>query len=151
MENNRPAYNRDEEHLKLLGIFHYVCAGMMMLFSLIFIFHAVIGLVMLINPQAFESPDGDMPPKAIGLLFAIMGTCPMIFGWTLGILTIVSGRMIQRKRRRTFSLVIAGINCLWMPFGTILGVFTIIVLLRESVIMLYQEKQDTDEAVGAGG
>jgi len=30
-----------------------------------------------------------------------------------------------------FSLVVAGLNCLQFPFGTVLGVFTFVVLLRE--------------------
>jgi hypothetical protein len=36
-----------------------------------------------------------------------------------------------------FSLVIAGLNCIQIPFGTALGVFTIIVLLRDSVREAY--------------
>jgi hypothetical protein len=32
-----------------------------------------------------------------------------------------------------FCLVMAGIQCIFMPFGTVLGVFTIIVLMRNSV------------------
>jgi hypothetical protein len=33
----------------------------------------------------------------------------------------------------------AGFACLFMPFGTLLGVFTIIVLQRDSVRRLYGE------------
>jgi hypothetical protein len=36
-----------------------------------------------------------------------------------------------------FSLVIAGVNCASFPLGTLLGVFTFIVLLRASVRSLY--------------
>jgi hypothetical protein len=35
-------------------------------------------------------------------------------------------------------MVIAGINCLSFPFGTALGIFTLIVLSRESVQALYK-------------
>ncbi len=31
----------------------------------------------------------------------------------------------------------AGVACMFMPFGTVLGVFTIIVLLRDSVKELF--------------
>ena len=34
-------------------------------------------------------------------------------------------------------MVIAGINCLHIPLGTLLGVFTLVVLGRESVRKLY--------------
>jgi Na+-driven multidrug efflux pump len=64
-------------------------------------------------------------------------------GWAFGILTIVSGRNIGQRRARTFSLVVAGINCLWVPLGTALGVCTLIVLMRESVNKLYTEADAT--------
>ncbi len=34
-------------------------------------------------------------------------------------------------------LVMAGIECLFMPFGTALGVFTIIVLIRDDVKTMF--------------
>ena len=37
-----------------------------------------------------------------------------------------------------YCLVMAGIECLFMPFGTVLGVFTIIVLMRESVKEMFK-------------
>jgi hypothetical protein len=37
---------QDEDHLKLLSIFHYVVGGLAGLFALLPIFHLVIGLVM---------------------------------------------------------------------------------------------------------
>jgi hypothetical protein len=36
-----------------------------------------------------------------------------------------------------FCLVMAGIACIFMPFGTALGVLTIIVLMRDSVRELF--------------
>jgi hypothetical protein len=51
----------------------------------------------------------------------------------------LSGRFIQRRVNRTFSIVVSGFLCLFFPFGTILGIFTLIVLTRESVIRLYAE------------
>jgi hypothetical protein len=36
-----------------------------------------------------------------------------------------------------FCLVMGGVECLFMPFGTVLGVFTIIVLMREPVKQLF--------------
>jgi hypothetical protein len=44
-------------------------------------------------------------------------------------LTFIAGRFIHRRVNRTFSIVIAGINCLHF-FGTALGIFTLIVLTR---------------------
>jgi hypothetical protein len=35
-------------------------------------------------------------------------------------------------------MIMAGVNCAWFPFGTVLGVFTFIVLLRTSVRAMYE-------------
>ena len=49
------------------------------------------------------------------------------------ILNVISGVCLRARKGRTFSLVVAGINCLHIPLGTVLGVFTIVVLVRDSV------------------
>lgn len=48
-----------------------------------------------------------------------------------------SGWLIRRRRARMFSLVVAALNCMGFPFATTLGVFTFVVLLRDSVVELY--------------
>ena len=50
----------------------------------------------------------------------------------------MSARYIKKRKNKTFSIVVAAINCLQMPFGTVLGVFTIIVLMRPSVQSSYE-------------
>ena len=48
--------------------------------------------------------------------------------WTLGALTAYAGRCIQKRCRKLFVYVMAALNCLFIPYGTLLGVFTFIVL-----------------------
>jgi hypothetical protein len=66
-----------------------------------------------------------------------MGSLFILGGWTLAILMIVAGRKLARRASRLFCLVVAGIECIFMPFGTILGIFTIIVLMKEPVKELF--------------
>ena len=128
----------DPEHLRLLALFHYIYGGLTAVLSSFAIFHIVIGLVMVRDPTAFPMPPtGPGMPFNPGYMFLIMGSIVVASGWTLGTLTILSGRCISFRRARVFSLVIAGINCAFFPFGTLLGVFTFIVLLRPSVAALY--------------
>ena len=47
------------------------------------------------------------------------------------------GRGLAQRKRYMFCLVVACVECLFMPFGTVLGVFTIIVLSRDSVKALF--------------
>lgn len=128
--------DQDVEHLRLLSIFHYVCAGLAALFALFPVFHLVFGLVMLFAPQVF-GPANNQPPQIIGLLFVIFAGAFMVMGWTFAALLALAGRSLARRKRYTFCLVMAGLACMFMPFGTVLGVFTIFVLVRPSVKLLF--------------
>ena len=106
------------------------------------------------RPFASDQSDHPRPvqvemPRAIGFLFVGIGTVVVLLGWTIGGLTIYAGRCLQRRRHRTFTFVMAGINCLHVPFGTALGVFTIIVLQRPSVAALYAASQHVGQPLNA--
>ena len=129
----------DAEHLKVLSIAHYVYGGLQALLSCILIFHFGLGLFMAIAPRAFGEGHGQAPPVWVGLLMSAVAGCLMLIGWLIGGLTIYSGVCLKRRRNRVFSFVMAIVNCLSFPFGTALGVFTLIVLSRSSVVRLYEE------------
>ena len=132
---------RDADHLRVLSICHYVWGGLVLLFSSFGIIYVVMGVLMANGQFTFPASPGRPPPPpmppAMGYFFAGFGACFMVFGWTLGILAIVSGRRMTQHRSRVFSIVIASIGCLSVPLGTTLGVFTIVVLMRDSVKALY--------------
>jgi hypothetical protein len=50
---------------------------------------------------------------------------------------IIAGRLLQRQRGYNFCVFVAAVSCIQMPLGTVLGVFTLIVLLRPSVKELF--------------
>ena len=58
-------------------------------------------------------------------------------GLTFAIFLAVAGRRLTQRTSYTFCLVMAGCECLLMPLGTALGIFTIIVLMRPSVKELF--------------
>ena len=133
-----PQEIKDGEHLKLLTIFHYVVGGITILFSSIFILHVVMGISMATHPEMWGGGKaGPPPPVFIGYFMAAFAGAFVLTGWTIGALTIYSGCCIKQRARRMFSLVMAGINCAFFPFGTALGVFTFVVLLRDSVMRIY--------------
>ena len=141
----------DQEHLGTLTLCHYILGGVTALFSCLFIGHIIMGLTLLHNPSAFTpaTPPPTMPgqppmpagypfPPGMGYLFAVMGTVAVLGGWTLGGLTIFAGRCLTARKNYLFILIIAGINCAFvMPLGTLLGVFTIVVLTRPTVKFLF--------------
>ena len=139
--------NQNVEHLKLLSIFHYVVGGLTALFSLFGIFYLILGLVMILCPEKLD-PKGQPPPAFIGWMFAIIGGGFITVGWIFAAFIITAGRFLARHKHYLFCLIMAGIECILMPFGTVLGVFTIIVLMRESVKQLFSANQ-VSEAIGA--
>jgi hypothetical protein len=125
--------NPDLEHLKLLSIFHYVLAGMTALMACIPIIHLVIGGLM-----AFGTFDGtDGPPRIVGALIMAFAGLFIVAGWALSAMMVLVGRSLAARTRYTLCLVVAGVECIMMPFGTVLGVFTLVVLLRPSVAELF--------------
>ena len=141
METRLPSPQQilDDEHLRLLSIFYYVKGCISALFACIPIIHVVLGLVFIIAPEVFGHGN-NQPPAFLGLLLVMLGGFLILFGWTFAILALVTGRCIARRKHYTFCLVVACIECLSVPFGTVLGVFTILVLNRRSVKELFGSK-----------
>jgi len=125
--------NRDQEHLKLLSIFHYVVSGLTALLACFPIIHLIIGIVALVAPQKMAGESGQAPPPFFGWMFVTFAGGFILIGWTYAVCLAFAGRFLIRKRHYLFCLVMAGISCLSLPFGTALGIFTIIVLMRPSV------------------
>ena len=127
----------DADHLKLLSIFHFVGAGLALLGILLLLAHFAMFHAFLDNPKMWQNQKQGPPPAEF---FAIFKWFYLLFGaWFLVscCLNVISGLCLHAKKHRTFSLIVAAFNCLHMPLGTVLGVFTIIVLLRDSVREIY--------------
>ena len=43
-----------------------------------------------------------------------------------------------------YCMVIASLECLFMPFGTVLGIFTLILLNKDSVIEIFELEKASD-------
>lgn len=130
--------DQDSQHLKLLAMFHYIVGGLGALFSLFPLMHLVMGIAMLTSTAGFSDQSGSSPPPFVGWLFIILGGFFIFVGLTMSMVIALSGRFITRRTRYPYSFVVACIECVFLPFGTILGIFTIIVLSRPSVKEQYQ-------------
>ncbi|MDZ8117780.1 hypothetical protein [Pontiella agarivorans] len=127
----------ETKQLRLLALFHYVAGGITALFSCMPFIHVFMGLA-IISGTFFEEADGTPPPAQIGWMFVIMGSLFILTGWVISIGMIVAGRKISQQKSRIYCMVIAGIECMFMPFGTVLGVFTLIALNKESIKDAFQ-------------
>ncbi len=129
--------DQDQEHLKLLSIFHYVVGCVAGLFACFPVIHVVMGLMIALNPGSFGGHRGDEPPALFGWLFVIFGGVFILIGWSFAATIILGGRFIAQRKHYTACVIIAAIACVFFPFGTALGVFTLLVLLRPSVKPLF--------------
>jgi uncharacterized membrane protein YhaH (DUF805 family) len=136
---------QDRDHLRLLSIMHYVFAGL-----------GVLGLGFLVlhylMMQTFLSPEmmkheQNPPPEAFLQMFvwfyAVLAAL-ILLGMTLN---AMAARRLRACRSRTFCLVVAAMNLLQMPLGTVLGIFTLVVLSRDSVRRAFESGSVT----GASG
>ena len=113
---------QDENHLDLLAVFHYVVAGLTALLSLFPLIHVAIGLFLAVAADDF-----------FGWFFIVIGSMFCVLGMTLAACIFMAGKCLSRRTRYWFAFIVACVQCLFMPFGTVLGVFTIVVLSRPSV------------------
>jgi hypothetical protein len=126
---------RDVEHLRVLSICHYVLAGLAAMGGCVPILHLGMGIAM-VN-EAFGS-GRQAPPAFLGWIFIAVAGVLMVALWIMAILLFLAARNLALHRRPTFCFVVACICCLQVPLGTILGVFTILVLSRPSVKALFE-------------
>lgn len=133
----------DLQHLRLLSIFHYVVGGLAVLCGFFPFIHLAVGVGMITgNLGGPPKPGAAPPPPALGWLFVGFASAAILFAWAFAVGMFVAGNFLRTHRGYVFCLVMAGLACLFQPHGTILGVFTIIVLLRPSVKRLFGRTPD---------
>ena len=131
----------DADHLKLLAVFHFVGAGLAVL-GLFFVFvHFTVMRSMFTHPEFLQSTNQPGPPIPVAEIMGVFQWFYLVAAlWMIAsaILNLLSGLFLLAGKHRTFSMIVAGLNCIHIPLGTVLGVFTLVVLLRESVRERYQ-------------
>ena len=143
--NPPPVPRPDADHLRVLAISHYITAGLTLLMSGFIPLHYAIMKMVFTSPEMMKTKPGEpatpFDPAEFFALIQWFYFIAAVFMLSAVILTAISGRFIQRRVHRLFSLIVAGFMCMFFPFGTALGVFTFIVLTRESVWRLYSETE----------
>jgi len=126
VDGEKNEMQQDEEHLR------FACS---------LIINLVIG-IFLLAASAEGDAQGDVPPAFFGWVFVGIASASMIVGGAIAACIIAAGRFLAKRKHCTFCLATAGVECVFMPFGTVLGVFTIIVLIRESVKEMFSVNQE---------
>lgn len=121
--------DQDLEYLRLLAIFHFVVGGLALLVACIPLLHLLVGVGLATG--AFDTTEPLA--RAVGAAIAVFAAVGIVAGWGFGIALVAAGRFLVSRRHHTYCLVMAALACVFVPFGTVLGVLTIIVLMRPSV------------------
>jgi hypothetical protein len=134
----RGQFSRDEEHLRILSILYYVFGGLGAFGGLFPLIYVALGVAFLSGSMGPPGKGGaGGPPPELGWIFIGIGSAISLLVWSLAACTLFAAYNLSKKRRYLFCFVIACISCASVPLGTILGVFTIVVLARPGVKELF--------------
>ena len=123
---------RTDENLRLLSTFHYIWAALGIL-GLGFLALHYSFMSSMLDPEVLARADKPPPPEMLRFMdmfkwfYVVFG----LFGITTMVLNFLAATWIRARRNWTFCMVVAGINCISLPLGTILGVFTLVLLTRD--------------------
>lgn len=129
--------NNDLQHLGYLRIGHLVNAGILFLIALFPVIHLVMGIAMIAG--MFEG-EKDPPPEFLGYFFVVIAVILMAMFGALAVLNLYAARALGAQKNWIFCVVMAAVNIMFSPLGIIIGVFSLVVLLRESVKQLFASR-----------
>jgi hypothetical protein len=132
--------NKDLEHLRWLSIAHYIGSALAFLFIGVTLLQFY-GTFQEVNDIVAAKNNNPAPKLAqIKTVMTIFGGIYVSIELIRIICTIIAGIFLKNRKNYIFCIVIAIINCAFFPIGTVLGVFTLVVLFRSSIKPLFQEK-----------
>jgi len=122
---------KDRQHLRVLSIFWYILAGLYWVVGMAMGLYIVFGVMIV----AGSAPTrGGASGPAVGYSMLGLGIGLLLFYGVYACLAYLTGRSLVEYRRRKFIFGMAiGLCILGGLLGIPLGVFTIVVLSRESV------------------
>lgn len=127
---------RDLGDLKVLSVLFWIDVGLQVLgvgFLAMLVFFGM-------AEEAAKNAAGQSATDAANgqMLIAVFGVMAALAGLVL-LLKILCAYGITKRRFRTLCIVVSAINCLAFPIGTIIGVYSLMVLSRPSVGALFEQ------------
>lgn len=131
--------DKDLDNLRLLKVLHLLYGVLHAIFICVPAFFVFLGFLLLENPEQYRTANPNDPPIEILAGFFIFMGFVMVFALILfGILQFIVVRSLAQRKWHLFCLIVAVLNCLNIPWGTMIGVPTLMVLLKPSVKALFQ-------------
>ena len=121
-----------------LTVFHYVLSGLSLMGGVFLSLHYCV------MNMTFGHPDvpngGQNVPFDTYQFFAAFRWFYIAMGLMMAVSVVInlaSGYSLFRRKYRVFSIAVASVDCVIAPLGIVLGVFTIMHLVKDSVIEEY--------------
>ena len=132
---------KDVEHLKLLGIFHYILGGLSLVGALfVGAYFLVIGFVLMANPSSSASSEDNGSASVAGGILIGVGAVLFLIFVVYGVLTLMAGGKYRKHQGGywfCFTLAIISLILGGIP-GIVLGIFSLVVLSRETVKAMFR-------------
>lgn len=123
------------QYANYIGLAHYVVAAFSALFACFPVLHLSIGIGIVTGRLDTQNEPGAMLG---GWMFIGVASAFICLGWFFTAILLYTGRCWQKKQHYTFCLIVAAVSCLFTPFGTILGIFALILLLQPEGKALFE-------------
>jgi ABC-type branched-subunit amino acid transport system permease subunit len=124
--------------LRLLSIGYYIQAGIAAFYTVMLVGYSAFIAVLLTN-LARVSQQGsqqNIPPAVLSILSVVLTVViGMVCAYTACL--FLAGFWLRRLRNKLFIEIVAAFNCLGIPYGTVLSIFTFMVLQRPSAKQLF--------------
>ncbi|MBM3297162.1 MAG: hypothetical protein FJY83_06130 [Candidatus Aminicenantes bacterium] len=123
-----------EKNAQVMGILWIVYGVLSVLGGII----CLVGLLIVAQIPDIRWECGSIGPDILRIVAVSLGS----FLIALGIIRVVSGIGLQARREwaRILTLVLAFLSLINVPFGTALGIYSIVYLLKPEMIELFKPK-----------
>ena len=126
--------------LRLLSIGYFIQGGIVIFYGLLALCY--LGFMGAIFASIPNSPQGDprnQIPAGLGYTIGAIVIAVALLTLVGGSCLLYAGLALRRHKKRTFVLVMAALNCLGVPYGTVLGIFTFLVLQRAEAKEIFEQ------------
>ena len=131
----------DIRYLNLLAIFHLIVAGIVGLLACLPLIELFISVPMLKDvPYALSQNEFFSQTTLAPLIFILIPSGITVVGWMFAIAIALNGYYLKNRKWLDYCMVVSGMETIFMPFGTILGVFAMILLTKPNIKNLFDEE-----------
>jgi amino acid transporter len=124
-------FEQKKNYLDILAVFHYVNGGLHLLIAL-----AAVGFLGIGLGAATEWGENWQAEAGCSLI-AVMAMVFVLLGG-YGALNLLAGRALHTRSNYVLAMLASAVNCLNLPLGTLLGIFTLVTLSDPQVKNLFE-------------